>query len=325
MTQTKNGKNLVLGLGTDGTVTLKDYYAVSIDKRLKIHLDGSIFPSNKPTEPPVEPSNPPTEPPVEPSNPPTETPNLYLSLRSKGKADGLTFANEDIVKFNGSDFSMHFDGSDVGLSNFELDALDIISKNKILMSFTKAGNIPDLGYVDDSDVILFTATKLGDQTSGTFELYFDGSDMGLNGNGEDIDAIHRLPDGRLLVSTNGSASLPGASVKDEDLLVFTPKELGDNTSGSWEKYFDGSDIELRSSGEDINAVTVDEDSNIYLSTVGNFSAKGVSAADEDVVSLTPSSLGSTTSLSIAPEMFFNGSEFGLRSNDIGGIDLQTEV
>ena len=115
VTQTTSGNNLILGLGADGSITIKDYYAVSIDKRLKIQLDGSIFPSNTPTEPSVE-----------PSNPPTETPNLYLSLRSNGEADGLTFADEDIVKFNGSDFSMHFDGSDAGLSNFELDALDLI-------------------------------------------------------------------------------------------------------------------------------------------------------------------------------------------------------
>ena len=35
--------------------------------------------------------------------------------------------------------------------------------------------MPDVGAVSDSDIISFMATSLGNNTSGNFELYFDGS------------------------------------------------------------------------------------------------------------------------------------------------------
>ena len=72
------------------------------------------------------------------------------------------------------------------------------------------------------------------------------------------------PDGSLLVSTAGGYSGPGASGSDEDLIQFTGT-YGATTTGSWEIYFDGSDVGLStSSSEDVNAVSVDSDGNILL-------------------------------------------------------------
>ena len=42
--------------------------------------------------------------------------------------------------------------------------------------------------LDDSDLVLFTPSSLGASTSGAFSLYFDGSDIGLDTTGEDVDA-----------------------------------------------------------------------------------------------------------------------------------------
>jgi hypothetical protein len=266
--------------------------------------------------------------------PPSGSPLMYFSLRSDGSvgvSNPLAVANEDIVAWYGGDnFGLIFDGSDVGLSSFIIDAFDVIAPNQVLLSFSSAGTINGLS-VDDSDIVLFTGT-LGEATSGAFSVYFDGSDVGLGASGEDIDAIQLLPDGRLLVSTTGSFSAPAApgsattvSGADEDLFVFTPAVggIGDDSSvGSWAIYFDGSDVGLStSSSEDVEALSVDGDGKLYLSTSGDFSVTGVAGADEDVFVFTPSSLGSTTAGTFSSSLFFDGSLYGLSGNDIFAIDL----
>jgi hypothetical protein len=230
-------------------------------------------------------------------------------------------ANEDIVAFDGSAFSLYFDGSDVGLGSFTLDAFAVISPTEILMSFTSAGTVGGVA-MDDSDILTFTATSLGATTAGTFSMYFDGSDVGLSSDSEDVDAVELLASGRLLVSTTGSVSVPGVSSgADEDLLEFTPTSLGTSTAGSWTLYFDGSDVGLSSSSEDVDAVAVDGSGKIHLSTTGAFAVSGVSGADEDVFVFTPTSLGSTTQGTFAPALFFDASNHGLGGNDVYAIDL----
>ena len=46
-------------------------------------------------------------------------------------------------------------------------------------------------------------------------------------------------------------------------------------------YFDGSDVDLTTGGEGVDAVSVDSAGDLYLSTTGNFTAGGVSGADEE--------------------------------------------
>jgi hypothetical protein len=254
------------------------------------------------------------------------TVTLYFSLGSSATLNRVSVANEDIVAFNGTNFSQYFDGSDVGIGSFTLDAFSIINATEILMSFTNSGSIPGIsGTVDDSDIVKFTATTLGTSTAGTFALYFDGSDVGLSSDSEDVDAVEVLDNGNLLISTTGSVSVTGVSSgADEDILQFTPTSLGSNTTGTWTLYFDGSDVGLADSGdEDVDAVALDASGKIYLSTTGNFSVTGSSGADEDVFVFNPSTLGSSTSGTYGPGLFFDGSVYGLSGNDIFAIDIPT--
>jgi hypothetical protein len=248
---------------------------------------------------------------------------LYLSLGSSATLPGgLSVANEDILAFDGSAYSLYFDGSDVGLASFTIDAFDVISPTELLISFTSSGTVGGVA-MDDSDLVKFTATSLGSNTAGSFSMYFDGSDVGLTRSDEDVDAFELLPDGRLLVSTTGSVSVAGVSSgADEDLLEFTPASLGATTTGSWKLYFDGSDVGLSSSSsEDLDGLAVDASGKIYLSTTGSFSVSGVAGADEDVFVFTPTMLGSTTQGTFGPGLFFDGSAFGLSGNDVFAIDL----
>ncbi|MBL8880873.1 MAG: hypothetical protein JNG88_17300 [Phycisphaerales bacterium] len=123
--------------------------------------------------------------------------------------------NEDVVAYDGASQSWNliFDGSDVGLSTAVIDGMAVLPGGDILLSFADARSIPGITggpsgstTVDDSDIVRFHPTSLGATTAGTFAFYFDGSDVGLTQNDEDIDAIALLPDGRLLISTNGTVA-----------------------------------------------------------------------------------------------------------------------
>jgi hypothetical protein len=248
---------------------------------------------------------------------------LYLSLKTSATlTGGLTVANEDILDFDGTDLSLFFDGSDVGLAGTNVAAFAVIAADEILLSFSSPETIPGIiGTVEDSDIVKFTATGLGDTTSGTFELFFRGSDSGLSPTLEDIDALELHNDGRLIVSTIANFAVTGVSGRDEDLIAFTPLTPGDYSSGTWEVYFDGSDVEL--SGEDVYATTLDANGDIHLSTTNAFAVTGVSGNDEDVFTFTPSQLGANTAGTYGSSLLFDGSLFGLDANDVNAIDIPT--
>ncbi|MEO7840357.1 MAG: CARDB domain-containing protein, partial [Anaerolineales bacterium] len=110
--------------------------------------------------------------------------------------------------------------------------------------------------------------------------------------------------------------------RDEDVLAFTSTSLGNSTSGTWSLYFDGSDVGLgETSGEDVDALDVTSNGNIYLSTAGDFATNGVAGADEDVFVCTPTSVGNITSCNYLPALYFDGSTWGLTTNDVDAFNF----
>lgn len=251
---------------------------------------------------------------------PTNNP-LYLSLAGKGTVGGITAADEDILRFDGTGWSLFFDGSDVGVGSPDLFGFTIVDSNTILMAFSNAVTVNGLAIVPQ-DVVRFQATSLGSNTAGTFSMYLDGSDVGLDSTAEKIDSISLLPDGRVLISTTGNPSVPGVSGRDEDVLAFTPTSLGEDTAGTWAMYFDGSEVGLAdTSGEDVDALDV-VNGKIYLSTLDAFTVPGVSGADEDVFVCEATSLGDVTACIYSASLYFDGSLWGLSANDVDAINLQ---
>ena len=215
---------------------------------------------------------------------------------------------------------MVFDGSDTGVTN-DVNAFDFLSDGSIVMSFNTGTSVPGVGTVDDSDIVRFIPTTLGAATSGTFEYYFDGSDVGLTLNGEDVDAVDVLADGRILISTTGSYSVSGASGADEDLIIFTPTALGSSTSGSWAPYFDGSDVALNSSStEDVTGTWQADNGDIYLTTLSSFSVSGASGDGADIFICTPISLGSSTSCTFS--IYWDGSVNGYGGELMDGFYIE---
>lgn len=253
---------------------------------------------------------------------------IYVSSSSGGNVGGVSFADEDILAFDETSgtWSKYFDGSDVGLSGAgarDVDAFHLLDDGSILLSFVGATTIPDVGSVDDSDLVRFVPTQLGNTTAGSFELYFDGSDVGLTTNGEDIDSIFVTASGDLLISTAGGHNVPIAGRgSDEDILRFSPTMLGATTSGSWSREFDGSDVALNNSGtEDVWGVWVDETSgDIYLTTRGAFSVTGAAGDGSDIFVCGSPTTGVNTACTFS--LFWDGSANGFGSEAMDGLFIE---
>lgn len=181
-----------------------------------------------------------------------------------------------------------------------MDAFKIMPDHTVLLSFNNPITLPILNpirgtvastLIDDSDIVRFIPTTLGNNTTGRFLLYFHGASAGLDTDSEDIDAIGLLPDGRLVISTSGSYNVPGVAGNDEDLIVFT--------AGTWQIYVDGSDVGLFDglNNEDVNGLWIDDNSDIYLTTGGSFSVPGAAGDGGDIFRCIPGETGNTTTCS----------------------------
>ena len=237
---------------------------------------------------------------------------LWMVFADNAVVPGVgTVTNEDIVAYDlgSGTWSLIFDGSDVGLSSLAVDGMEQLSDGRILLSFTGAGTVGGIA-TDDSDIMQFTPTSLGSVTAGSWLMFFDGSDVGLTLDDEDVDSIGVSNDGRLLISTLGAFSVTGISGQDEDLLVFNATQFGSTTIGSFAMFFDGSDVGLSTSAsEDVDAGDVTSSGSILLSTVGSFSVTGAAGTSQDIFEFVPTALGGTTSGSFS--LFLDLSTVGI--------------
>ena len=269
--------------------------------------------------------------------------NLFLSGSSDGLAGSVAYADEDIVRYNldSGAWSLFLDGSDIGLKSTDVDALHVLDDSSILLSLSHRLKISGFGKVDDSDIIRFVPTSLGEDSAGYFEMYFDGSDYGLRRSGEDVDAIAFAVDGRLVISTKGSFRVPQTKQSSiwcwhgldaaasyfwfpshcdhlrgssEDLIIL------DEDGSGWELYFDGSDVlgyRVDLGGTWIDPITGD----IYLSSRDEFTIGSLSGSAQDIFVCRPNSLGSDTECVFNDELFFNGSKTGFKGTRIDGFAI----
>lgn len=227
----------------------------------------------------------------------------YLSFGTTTSVPGVgSVTDEDVVSYDPSTstWALVFDGSDVGLGGTDINALSVRADGSMLMSFNSGSfSVPGLTggpagtTVEDSDIVLFTPTSLGATTAGSFSFYFDGSDVGLTTNGEDIDGLHENADGSLSISVLVSASVPGVSAQDEDVFTIALTSTGSSTAGTWSMTFDGSDVGFSTTtSEDLDAVAFEAGA-LLFSTLGDFNGAGASGADEDIGRFTGTFGGST--------------------------------
>lgn len=238
--------------------------------------------------------------------------SLFVSTTASGTVGGVAYQDEDVLVLNQSTntWSMYFDGSDMGMTALNMRDFHILADGTMLFAINSPNSLPGLGAVEANDVIRFVPLATGDTTEGRFEMYLDGSDVGLTTDGERLDGIAIAPDGRIIISTTGSVSVPGlTTAADEDLLAFSPTSLGSNTAGVWSMYFDGSDVDLNDSSEDVNGVWIDSSSRLLMTTEGAYNVPGSAGSGADLFRFTPVALGANTSGSYSS--FWTASSGGL--------------
>lgn len=248
---------------------------------------------------------------------------IVLSSNKNGKVGGLSYRDEDLIQYDpaNAQWSLLFDGSAVGLGKVDVDGFAVLpGSGRLLFSvdqdFALAAahtvNQQSLA-VDDADILEFIPTQLGATTRGKFQLYFDGSAHGLDSSGEDIDALDFDTDGNLLISVTGAFKAGGVTGNDEDLFAFL-------SNGTWQLYFDGGNVGLTRSDEDVIGVWIDHaKQQIYLSTLDNYSVPGLSGNEDDIFICTYHALGVATACTFTH--FFDGKRVGFTKDAIDALSI----
>jgi hypothetical protein len=185
-------------------------------------------------------------------------PNGHLLVSTKGNVSvpGLSGRDEDVIELTPGTlgatttgtWSMYFDGSVFGLdaAGEDVDAVEPLANGHILISARDVVSVTGVTG-EDEDVLEFTPG------ANTWAMYFDGTDVGLTNSSEDVDGV-ALAGSNIYLSTAGNFGVTGVAGADEDVFVFTPTTLGDNTAGTFSStlYFDGSVLGL--AGNDLAAI-----------------------------------------------------------------------
>jgi hypothetical protein len=212
---------------------------------------------------------------------------ILASTLSGGSVGGVNFGPEDILAWDGSGWSIWFDGSNAGLMskgkvmhNINAFAVPDPNDNDVIMSFAQS-KLHVLGIV-----LPVEGTDLVRWDGAAFSFYFDGSDVGLKSmTQEKIDALHILPGSAspinggnclayLLISTQGPGKVNNHSggvlrFSGEDVLGFCMTSSGDNTVGLWHMALDGS-AEGMPPNSLVNLSASDDGQVLYLTTRKNF-------------------------------------------------------
>jgi hypothetical protein len=161
-------------------------------------------------------------------------------------AGGIDVTPRDVVRYNGSIYSVEFRGADHGVpSGARIDAIGLVAGD-LLLSFdvtTTLGNVT----ADDEDLVRLESTQ-----PDVWSLYFDGSAKGVPA-GADLDGADRIDaTGHLALSFDISGSVGGVAFDDEDILDFDP------VGNTWSMRYDGSARFASLAAADVDAVFVPE-------------------------------------------------------------------
>jgi hypothetical protein len=155
-----------------------------------------------------------------------------------------TVQDEDVLFWNGTAWSVFFDGTSRGLTSDALD-VDAISVSGSTLYFSTAGNANPPGAggtADDADVYRWSGGS-------TYARVWDASANGLAA-GANVDGLVFRDSSHLYLSFSATTTtVPGlGSVQDEDVVY--------DNGGTWVTYFDGTAHGLTTDNLDVDAFDV---------------------------------------------------------------------
>ncbi|MEZ5358096.1 MAG: LamG-like jellyroll fold domain-containing protein [Candidatus Zixiibacteriota bacterium] len=166
----------------------------------------------------------------------------------------------------------------------------------LYFSTAQAATFLSMGINEDEVIVYDGPADIG-------QMFLDG-DTVFSGN-EIIDAFHILENGRYVLSTASAATISGVSFQSGDIVEFNP------TTGTAKIIIAGAS--LFASTENIDALYIQDDGNILLSTDGSAAIGALSFEDRDIVEYNP-----TTG---AASLFLDGSTVFTGSGNINALSL----
>jgi hypothetical protein len=167
-----------------------------------------------------------------------DAPTTIANVGAVDDSDVIRFTPTSTGATTAGTFYWYLDGSDV--------LLDADSENIVGIAMTPGGNLlittsdaGDVGFTfADEDLLEFSATSLGANSSGSWSLYFDGSDVGLSS--ADLRDFWVDPTTNQIYFTLLADFLPTGD--KYDIFTCVPSTLGSSTTctGGVSLYWDGS-------------------------------------------------------------------------------------
>jgi len=168
----------------------------------------------------------------------------------------------DVVRYDGTTYTLDLDGSAVGIpSGVQIDAIARTADGNLLLSFDSTVILGAI-TADDEDLLRF---------DGAFSLFLDASAAGIAPE-LDLNGAHKLFNGHLLLSFDGSGTVGGVVFNDEDVLEYDPVGVG------WELNYDGSAQHASWAAVDLDALWATEPTSILPGHV-QFSKAGYSVGE----------------------------------------------
>lgn len=214
------------------------------------------------------------------------TDSIILSTKTPATLGGLSFMENDLAEYDprADTATLFFDGSATTLLE-NIDAVHVLGNGHLLLSTGVGATLGGLSFGAD-DLIDY------DPVADSSAMVFDGGAL-FGATDENIDAVHVLDNGRLILSTNASATLGGLTFGANDLVDY---DLATDTASL---FFDGS-VLFGGGGEDIDGVHILDDGHLILSDANDGALLGgLAYNDDDLVDYDP--VAGTANL------YFNGS------------------
>ena len=150
----------------------------------------------------------------------------------------------------------------------------------ILLSLMGNGRVRGLNYTR-GDILKY------DPAADQWSIFWDASDH--HAGAANVGDFELLDDGDLLLVFKSPVTLPGVGkVQPHDIARF------DAATATYSFYFDGSDVGLTLQSERLDALGMEADGSLLLSTVASFAVPGLTGVDEDTFRFQPASLGANT-------------------------------
>ncbi len=222
--------------------------------------------------------------------------SILISTTGNVRVPGVSGTRSDLLQFTPSQtgddtagtWSMYLDGSDVGLGgrSENIDGVTVLDDGSLAISTNGTARVPGV-TARDEDLLAFEIDQTGNDTSGTWSLLMDGSDIGLRAGSEDVDAVTLDAAGNILLSTRGDLNAGDAFGTGGDIYAFMADSLGSQTSGAM-------DVALVGSAFGLDYLNVDGLHVVEVPDTAGRSADVSSSDDahsDGIISLTSSSRG----------------------------------